>query len=275
VVGHTGSARPWPVVFAVLVVGVLVLAVPALAQASDEHGNDDMAMAEGLLPPGHWTPEQIEKAADLVARTEAELPAYADVTKLPEMGFHNFGVTAPGGYDHWINNSRMDDGHVLDPKYPESLVFQAVDGAWKLQAAMFYLPSGYDLTNVPEDIAWYPGWHVHSELCSTPDWKFTGLSGGECPPGSAPGTRPMMHVWIVDNPCGNRFAGVGVGGIECGEHHMPGPPGTVFDPGTRPGTVPRPMPPGSTMPGRVQKPDKIPLPAPPATPVPATPHYTG
>jgi hypothetical protein len=274
VVGRTGSARQWPVVFAVLVVGVLVFAVPAFAQAHDGHDNDEMEMPSpaGLLPPGHWTAEQIAKAADLVARTEAELPAYADVTKLADMGFHNFGVTAPGGYDHWIANNRMDDGHVLDPKYPESLVFRRVDGAWRLEAAMFYLPSGYDLTNVPEDIAWYPGWHIHPELCSTPDGKFTGLaSNGQCASGSAADKRPMMHVWIVDNPCGNRFAGVGVGGIECGEHHMPGPPGTVFVPGTRPGTIPRPVLPAPTVP----KPDKHLPPAPPATAVPATPHYTG
>jgi hypothetical protein len=42
---------------------------------------------------------------------------------------------------------------------------------------------------------------------------------------------PMMHVWIVDNACGHRFGGVGVGGLNCDVSHDHGPTTTDHDHG--------------------------------------------
>lgn len=177
----------------------------------------------GLIPEGDWTSGEVDYMLDLIDRTEAALPAFADdegnldEDLLESLGFVNFGLTAPGGWDHWINMDWIDDDHILDPEHPESLVFRLVDGEWVLEAAMFFLRSGDTVESFPErypDIAWLPGWHAHPNLC----WDETGRSSG-CGSGGEPIVIPMTHVWITDNPCNHRFAGVDTGGIICEDHH--------------------------------------------------------
>jgi hypothetical protein len=252
----------------VALVGGMALAPSASAQT---HG-------EGLVPPGDWTHDQVMYMLDLIDETEQALPAYADLEYIQSLGFENFGATAPGGYDHWTNIGWINDEHVLDPAYPESLVFRHTSsGGYELQAAMFFLPSEYDLTNIPDDLAWLPGWHSHPELCVDENGKFTGLvdENGNCDYGSPADMPPMMHVWIVDNDCGHRFGGVGVGGLMCdvGSHdpHDPhDPPPTTAPPTTAPPTT---VAPATTVP--VVPPAGNPPPAPAARPVSRTPDYTG
>jgi hypothetical protein len=215
--------------------GVVLAVVVALTAARPALGQEeaDPDPAAGMLPPGDWTDEQVAEALDLIARTEAALPAYADSSQLEALGFFNFGVTAPGGYDHWINPDRIDDDHILDPEVPESLVYRYTDdGGYELQAAMFYLPTGYDMTDIPEDIAWLPGWHMHDELCVDDDGRYTGLVDGEgnCFSGHPADMPPMTHIWIVDNECGHRFGSIGVGGLECDVNHHPHDPGDPEQP---------------------------------------------
>jgi hypothetical protein len=189
---------------------------PALAQ---EHG-------PGLLPPGDWTEDQQHYLLDLIARTEGALPAFADPSQLEALGFIDFGVTAPGGYDHFINWEWVDDEHILDPEHPESLVFQRTwndatqQTEYRLVSAMFLLPSQYDMSNIPEDLAWLPGWHNHADVCVNDGGTFAGFSGlgGQCAVGRPFDKPPMMHVWIVDNPCGHRFGGIDVSGLHCDVH---------------------------------------------------------
>ena len=96
----------------VLTLGTLALAPAASGQ---EHGHDDM------LPPGDWSEEQQMVLHDLIERTEVALPAFSDVEALPALGFFNFGVTAPGGWDHWMNPEWLaDDQSRPDPA--ESIV---------------------------------------------------------------------------------------------------------------------------------------------------------
>jgi hypothetical protein len=38
-----------------------------------------------------------------------------------------------------------------------------------------------------------------------------------------------MHVWIVDNACGHRFAGAGVGGLDCDVSHAHDPTTTTTE----------------------------------------------
>jgi hypothetical protein len=257
----------------VALVVALACAAPAVAQQMD-HGDDggmdhDSDRAAGILPPGDWTDQQIDDALDLVHRTEVDLQQFADFSTLTAKGYHYYGID-DGQWVHWINTSYLDDDHVLDPKFPEALVYRRLPGGvMQIEAAMFYLSTRYTLETIPADIAWLPGWHVHPELCNTDDIRFTGFaSNGTCPSGHPATDRPMTHVWIVDNPCHRRFAELGIG-IHCNGHadppHLPPPsvPGTR-PPGTRPpGTVPSPVPPEHRPP------------SPPATPVTAQPHYTG
>lgn len=208
--------------------GVCLAAVAALAlstlSARPALGHDE---APGILPEGDWTEEQAHFAIDLVERTEAALPAFEDTERLTELGFFDFGATAPGGLDHWINPGWFDDEHILDPEHPEALVFRHTDdGGFRLEAAMFYLTTEHDMSNIPDDIGWLPGWHTHQELCVDEQGRYTGLvsSDGTCAVGAPADMPPMMHVWIVDNACGHRFAGVGVGGIDCEDGHGHGGP---------------------------------------------------
>src|SRR5690606_6073719 len=112
----------------------------------------------GLVPDGDWTEEQIDYMLDLIERTEQVLPdrfpEVATDEELDEvlggMGFFNFGVTAPGGYDHWINGAWLFDEHLVDPEYAESLVYRRLpDGRWELVSAMFMLSPNDDLSTIP------------------------------------------------------------------------------------------------------------------------------
>lgn len=258
--------RRWAAIIAAgaALAGGLALAPSVSAQ---EHGDD---MGEGLIPPGDWSHEQVMYMLDLIEETEQELPAYADLDYIQSLGFENFGAMAPGGYDHWTNIGWINDEHILDPAYPESLVFRHTsDGGYELQAAMFFLPSEYDMTNIPEDLAWLPGWHSHPELCVDENGKFAGLvdEHGNCANGSPAEMPPMMHVWIVDNDCDHRFGGVGVGGLICDvsphDPHDPHGPTTTAPPTTAaPTTV-------------TTAPQAGPPAAPAARPVSRTPDYTG
>lgn len=191
---------------------------------------------------------------DLIERTERDLPAFADPAYLESIGFHDFGIAAPGGYVHYINNAWIDDDHVLDPTHPESLLFQRVwdpdtgQSQLVLKAAMFFMPTGTTMDTIPADLAWIPGWHVHPDVCVTDDVTFAGLANmdGTCSQGHPQLGPPMTHVWIADNACGHRFGMVGVGGLMCDMHmHMPDDPHP--EPTLPPGpSTSTPLPPTTT-----------------------------
>jgi hypothetical protein len=253
-------------------VGGLVLtlaAIAALVFANPAAGQEQ----EGLIPEGDWTEDQIQFMLDLIDETERVLPerfptvaTYEELeAALIPMGFFEFGVSAPGGYDHWINPGWLFDDHLIDPEFSESLVYQEqADGTWRLVSAMFMLEPDIDMDSIPEDIAWLPGWHGHPELCVAGDGTFAGVTDPEnpdCPEGTSQAETPlMMHVWIEDNECNHRFGGVGVGGLHC-EHegHAAG-----MDDGSMDG-----------MDGMDDGSDSEPPQAQPAQPIVAEPSFTG
>ncbi|HEX6419029.1 MAG TPA: hypothetical protein VFZ77_11055 [Acidimicrobiales bacterium] len=171
--------------------------------------------------PDDWTPEQVAYAEALIAGTEEALERYRNPGILPLLGFTwILDGTEPDGYQHWVNLGWFGDGHEIDPDFPESLVFRNGGDGPVLEAAMYMLPWGYDLSNIPEDIAWLPGWHVHDNLCFDANGRIVDIAeNGVCERGFLVVTPPMIHVWIVDTPCG-RFAGVDEHGLQCdhGEH---------------------------------------------------------
>jgi hypothetical protein len=230
----SGSWLARTVAVAVTTVAALGLPSTALAQ---EHPHEP-GPGDGLIPEGEWTDEEVGTLLDLIDRTEAALPAFADPAELPD-GFYDFGITAPGGYDHYINWEWLDDDHILDPEFPESLVYQHVwndetqEDEIMLVSAMFFLPTQYTADNIPEELAWYPGWHTHADVCINEQHRFAGLSsGGQCSSGVPFDRPPMMHVWIMDNECGHRFGGIDTGGLHCDVHggHMPEEPEEPHEP---------------------------------------------
>ncbi|HET6952669.1 MAG TPA: hypothetical protein VFI47_19965 [Acidimicrobiales bacterium] len=208
----------------------VVAALASLFSPLSAHPAGAQTAPPGLIPEGHWVQPQIDWMVDKIAETEAVLPqrfptSYDDGgTALEAMGYMNFGATAPGGYDHWIQRAWIVDGHILNPNFPESLIYQQTgNGVWELKAAMFMLVPEWDVPDIPPLISWIPGWHGHPELCVDAGGRFAGITDPDapnCPPGTTSAMTPVMtHIWLEDPGCGHRFGGVGVGGLHCDVGH--------------------------------------------------------
>ncbi len=166
--------------------------------------------------PGVTHAEQA-RAEKLVRATLADLPKYSDPAKAELDGFHSIGDALTGD-EHLVKWSYVNDGHILDPNRPESLVYETRNNKKTLVAAMFMMPFGSRFTDVPDVGGKLTQWHVHDDLCLTddPDQKvlagFT-FGGQSCPQGTTKaGNTPMLHVWIVPNRCGPFAALEGIGG---------------------------------------------------------------
>jgi len=180
---------------------------------------------------------QQHRAELLLAQTLVELPRFADPAAAVAAGYRSIGDSMTGD-EHYINWEAINDEHVLDPAHPESLVYDVRRGAPRLEAAMFILPDGFTLDNVPDVGGPLIQWHVHDDLCFTtgeaPQVAGVTSVGGPCSPGLerfAP--RPMIHVWVAKNPCGPFAAleGVGAGQTKDGTRacdHAHGSTGSTF-----------------------------------------------
>lgn len=264
------------------------LGVVALAGLGALDAPTARAHESPVLPPGDYTPAQVAEAEALVHETEQVLPQkFSDWRTLEDLGFYDFGVNTPNGYRHFINPGWMADEHLLNPAFPESLVYKDHGGDHLvLEAAMFYLKPEHTMENIPAEYAWLPGWHIHQELCVDENGRFSGINvpGAGCQPAGNPSwSPPMMHVWIVDNECGHRFTGLGVTGAMCdveGEHGHGGPDPTHPHPTTPEPTHPHPTTPEPTTP-QPTTPTTTPGHGnghgdpPPATPVTRPPDLTG
>jgi hypothetical protein len=178
----------------------------------------DLSGVEGV------TPEQQARAENLIAITLARLPKFADYRVAEAAGYKSIGDGFTGD-EHFVNQAMFDDGRVLDPDYPESLVYDTTGGGRKLAAAMFMLGSGTTLDDVPDVGGKLTQWHIHNNLCFTTDGKVAGITseGGTCNAPLVKGPEmPMIHVWIQSHPCGPFAAleGVGGGQIKAGEERL-------------------------------------------------------
>jgi len=186
----------------------------------------DLGGVEGV------TPEQQARAENLIAVSLARLPQFADPAVAEANGFHSIGDAITGD-EHYINWSYVNDEYILNPDYPESLVYQVGDDGQKfLAAAMFMLPDGTTLDQVPDLGGPLTQWHVHDDLCFTDDPVaprlavgrnlFTDDQGACRPPSVKKAAVPMIHVWITPHPCGPFAAleGVGAGQIREGEERL-------------------------------------------------------
>ena len=170
------------------------------------------------------TPEEQARAENLVADTLIRLPQWSDSAVAEAHGFHTIGDGATGD-EHLINWSYINDDKILDPDFPEALVYNTRSGKRVLEAAMFMLKPGSTLDTVPDIGGALTQWHIHDNLCFTNDPvapRVAGLttSGGKCtPPLVNLEPVPMIHVWIINNPCGPFAAleGVGAGQVKPGE----------------------------------------------------------
>jgi hypothetical protein len=181
----------------------------------------DLGGVEGV------TAEQQAAAENLIAITLWRLPRWSDPKVAEAAGFHSIGDGFTG-YEHLIQWDWINDGVILDPERPESLVYRVDrDGTRTLEAAMYMLPQGETLDTVPELGGKLTQWHIHDDLCFTPGEapKVRGVTGvGQgCPAGLVKlDPVPMIHAWIVPHRCGPFAAleGVGGGQIKEGEERL-------------------------------------------------------
>ena len=169
----------------------------------------DLGGVEGV------TPEQQAEAELVLGNALYYLPHWADYKVAEAEGWTSIGDGVTG-HEHFVNPATFDDGKVLDATAPESLVYANKAGQRTLVAAMFMLPTGSTMADVPDTGGALMQWHIHDNLCFDPDTlKVAGLRapGGPCPNGTVVGgENPMIHVWITEHPCGPFAALEGIAG---------------------------------------------------------------
>jgi hypothetical protein len=170
------------------------------------------------------TPAEQHRAEQLIEDTITDLRRFETPAEAYAAGYRSIGDALTGD-EHYVNWSYVDDGHILDPLRPESIVYEYRGSSQQAVAAMYMLPFGSTFANVPDVGGSLTQWHVHRNLCLTnnPQQKIvaglTSLNGG-CPTGtSKAGDTPMLHVWIVPNQCGPFAAleGIGAGQVPAGQ----------------------------------------------------------
>jgi hypothetical protein len=170
------------------------------------------------------SPAQLQRAEALLTATIAAIKRFQTPQQAYAAGYRSIGDSVTGD-EHYVNWSYGDDGHVLDPQRPESVVYEYRDGRQTAVAMMYALPIGSSFADVPDVGGALTQWHVHNNLCLTEDKQHRVVSGitssnGKCPPGtSKAGNTPMLHVWVVPNPCGPFAAleGIGAGQVPAGQ----------------------------------------------------------
>jgi len=167
-----------------------------------------------LNPPP--TEEQKLAAQKLIddAKASAVAHGWTDVKQAEADGFVSIGDEMTGVVHH-ANLPNYVDGRNLDADFPEVLVFRVnPDGTKTLQTFMYVAEPDVNMDNVPDIAGNLTVWHAHDNLCyTTPtSGKLAGIAvDGICRPGGVlVPSQPMLHVWIIDNPCGP-FAGVDPG----------------------------------------------------------------
>jgi hypothetical protein len=176
--------------------------------------------------PGVTLTEQ-HRAEKLLRATIKDLKKYETPAEAQLAGFRSIGDGLTGD-EHFVNWSYVNDGHLLDPTHPESLVYEMVNGQQRVAAAMYMMPFGSRFTDVPDVGGPLTQWHVHSSLCLTDDPEqkvLAGFAGGDqpCPAGTEKaGNTPMLHVWTVPNQCGPFAAleGIGAGEVPAGQSRL-------------------------------------------------------
>jgi hypothetical protein len=260
--GLSFGARPHPALVGVATVVVIALAVPGMVRtgshshdgghdatetAGHSHGagTDDPADHAAVETPKPYsatlpvdlggvagvTSEQQAEAEELVTISLERLPQFSDIPTIEAMGYRSIGDAGTGN-EHFMKWDLIDDGRVLDPDYPESLVFDVnrETGEKTLAAAMYMANLGDTLDTVPALGGDLVQWHIHDNLCfmgETNAWRVGDVAppGEECRPGTfrlGNNLVPMVHVWIRPHPCGPFAAleGIGGGQIAPGEERL-------------------------------------------------------
>ena len=182
---------------------------PAAATASAK-ADPNVVLGISLPEVAGVTDAQKLAAATLIRDTRAALAKFPDPAAAERAGFMSIG-DGRTGFEHFVNRTVLANPTTLDPDEPESLVFKVeANGTKTLASAMYILPPGTTMADVPDIAGPMTAWHDHQNLC----WDASGvrlagiLVDGQCRPGGTfRPTPPMLHVWVTEHPCGP-FAGI-------------------------------------------------------------------
>ncbi|MCW2607413.1 MAG: rane protein of unknown function, partial [Frankiales bacterium] len=183
----------------------------------------DPALPIDLSATPGVTPQQQAAAENLVAVTLSRLPRWADADVALEAGFRSIGDGFTGT-EHLVSKAFHEDDTVLDPDRPESLVYDTTGGGRRLVAAMYMLPEGTPLADVPDVGGALVQWHTHENLCYDAAGQVRGLTDadGNCRGGlRKPVPSPMVHVWITPHRCGPFAALEGLAGGRVPDGEVP------------------------------------------------------
>jgi hypothetical protein len=144
------------------------------------------------------TAEQAHFADDLYWETLSAIEKYKDIDVAAAAGY-DVGVIR-GNDHHAQNSSFIGDGRILDPAYPESLIYAESPKGPILVGVMFEMDGFRD--KGPTDGGPIMLWHGHENVCfSLTPPALAGLESpfGGCPIGSfnIPRTGEMLHAWVM------------------------------------------------------------------------------
>lgn len=192
-----------------IAVPILTVAVTSTVWISDlAHPDAAHSHAGALLQTANLVPTSAQQAAatQLYDATAAAIAPYRDWHNAWAAGYRPGGSTTMPS-THWINDAFVKAGYVLDPRHPQGLVYANTHHGPVLLGAMFEMQK----TGVfgPDPGGPLTAWHEHQNVCFTPfGLEFSLMTPlSTCPLGAIDVSAPaMLHVWVVPNPQGGRFA---------------------------------------------------------------------
>ena len=234
--GVLDGRRLVPVLVVAMVPALVGMSAPHGHEAGVDHAHDGLAAPHGHgeaddlagdpifsgADTTHASSEELRAAKRLIETTRAAVATrFPDQASLVAAGYRSIGDGLVTPYDHFIKAEYLNDGRELDPDRVESVVMERTPAGWRVASAMYILEVGKTMDDVPEVAGELTVWHDHQNLC----WDRSGLRlagllvNGRCfPAGTFQPTPPMLHVWLVDHPCGP-FAGIEGHGGGCAHGH--------------------------------------------------------
>jgi len=189
----------------------------------DEHASEKAAV--GDMTRGHHdahgahmtmtamraqTPEDVQRAKEVVAQLRAGIEKYRDYHAALNDGFKIFLPNVPQPEYHFTSyRNGFLEAFTFDPARPTSLLYRKTSAGYQLAGAMYTMPKRATEdqldARVPLSVAM---WHLHTNLCMPPrpqvrnvDWSKFGLKGSivtqdACD--TAGGRfRPSIFGWMV------------------------------------------------------------------------------
>jgi hypothetical protein len=188
-------------------------------------GHDEASPGEHATGSCQPTSAQVAAANQLVADTRGGLARFADLRDARRAGYAPH-VRARSAIKHYFKAAYVTDGRVLDPTWPEGLLYAHSDHGPVLVAAVYLMSRPGELGR--EVGGCLTRWHAHDDLCSSDPAKGM-ISGvrtrsGRCPPGQVAWAGPLfLHVWTIDVPGGPFASHVAVRDVFGQLHAIPRP----------------------------------------------------